>query len=320
MLASRFLLGVIGLNSNLRPMSTGEILDRTFSLYRNNFLVFAGIAILPASLALVLQLVGIVTHATVRTPGRTPGEAQLIAIGFELLVIFIASVVGGSIASGASVYAVYYLHLGKPATIASSYKNVLAAWFRVISAAVLVFVALVVISAIVTVGLIFAVFSPILKMANSSNTPVIAGFAVFGIAAVIFLLWLYLSAWLAFVIPALLLDKNSILRAFRRSHRLSKGSRGRIFLVLLLTLVLTFAFTWAMRIPAYMIFDRWRQEIPLQLWNNLAQFISAVIAGPIATIAIALFYVDQRIRKEAFDLHLMLQSIEEGASGPAGAV
>lgn len=307
------------MNSNLRPMSTGEILDRTFSLYRNNFLVFAGIAILPAALALVLHLVGIATHATVSSPGRTPGEDQLTAMGFEVGVIFIASVVGGAIATGASVYAVYYLHLGKPATIASSYKNVLAAWFRVICAAVLVFVSVVLISGIVMIGLIFAVFYPISKMNNHSEMPLIAGFAVVGIVVVIFLLWMYLSAWLSFVIPALLLDKNSILRAFRRSHRLSKGSRGRIFLVLLLTLVLTLVFTWAIRIPAYMIFDQRHQEIPLQLWANISQFLSAVIAGPIATIAIALFYIDQRIRKEAFDLHLMLQQIED-AGAQAGAV
>jgi hypothetical protein len=37
----------------LRPMSTGEILDRTFNLYRNNFVLLAGIAVLPPALLLV---------------------------------------------------------------------------------------------------------------------------------------------------------------------------------------------------------------------------------------------------------------------------
>jgi len=31
----------------LRPLSTSELLDRTFFLYRNHFLVFAGIALSP---------------------------------------------------------------------------------------------------------------------------------------------------------------------------------------------------------------------------------------------------------------------------------
>ena len=33
----------------LRPMNLGEILDRTFEIYRKKFLLFAGIAALPAA-------------------------------------------------------------------------------------------------------------------------------------------------------------------------------------------------------------------------------------------------------------------------------
>ncbi len=41
----------------LRPMSTSQLLDRTFHLYRNNFVLFAGIAILTPALKLIAQLV-----------------------------------------------------------------------------------------------------------------------------------------------------------------------------------------------------------------------------------------------------------------------
>ena len=40
----------------LRPMSTSQVLDRTFSLYRTNFLLFAGIAALPPALLMIGQL------------------------------------------------------------------------------------------------------------------------------------------------------------------------------------------------------------------------------------------------------------------------
>ena len=39
----------------LRPLSTGELLDRSFSLYRNNFMLFAGIGLLPPVLKLALD-------------------------------------------------------------------------------------------------------------------------------------------------------------------------------------------------------------------------------------------------------------------------
>ena len=34
-------------NLELRPLSVGEILDRTFTLYRGNFILFVGISAIP---------------------------------------------------------------------------------------------------------------------------------------------------------------------------------------------------------------------------------------------------------------------------------
>lgn len=42
-------------NVDLRPMSLGEVLDRTFTLYREHFLLFAGIMALPYLVVLVLE-------------------------------------------------------------------------------------------------------------------------------------------------------------------------------------------------------------------------------------------------------------------------
>jgi hypothetical protein len=41
----------------LRPLSLGEILDRTFTLYRRYFLLFLGISAIPQLLVLAFQLV-----------------------------------------------------------------------------------------------------------------------------------------------------------------------------------------------------------------------------------------------------------------------
>src|SRR5579859_2747686 len=40
----------------LRPMSTSQVLDRTFHLYRNNFVLFAGIALIAPALSLIAAL------------------------------------------------------------------------------------------------------------------------------------------------------------------------------------------------------------------------------------------------------------------------
>jgi uncharacterized membrane protein YesL len=44
------------MESNLRPLTLGEILDRTAQLYRTNFLLFAGIFAVYAGVLLVLNL------------------------------------------------------------------------------------------------------------------------------------------------------------------------------------------------------------------------------------------------------------------------
>ena len=41
-----------------------------------------------------------------------------------------------------------------------------------------------------------------------------------------------------------------------------------------------------------------------------ATFISQCLVGPLATIAFSLVYYDERVRKEAFDLQLMMTTID----------
>ena len=44
------------METTLRPLTLGEILDRTAELYRSNFLLFAGISSIYAGIILVLSL------------------------------------------------------------------------------------------------------------------------------------------------------------------------------------------------------------------------------------------------------------------------
>src|SRR5258708_2833994 len=116
----------------LRPMSTSQVLDRTFSLYRQNFLLFAGIAALPPALILVGQVLLLVVAGPMPggTLGGSTGTAQLpdltkiMFAGLAFLVLFVLALVGYAFASGASVYAVSRVHLGHKTTIAESYRMI----------------------------------------------------------------------------------------------------------------------------------------------------------------------------------------------------
>ena len=43
----------MGMNEQLHPLTLGEVLDRTAQLYRSRFLVYFGIAVIPAGTVLV---------------------------------------------------------------------------------------------------------------------------------------------------------------------------------------------------------------------------------------------------------------------------
>jgi hypothetical protein len=76
--------------ASMRPLTLGEILDRTVQLYRRNFLLFAGISISPAAImVLVFGGTGIFLSTQIATL-KQPGTGMVI-LG---LVLTLAVLVG----------------------------------------------------------------------------------------------------------------------------------------------------------------------------------------------------------------------------------
>ena len=112
----------------LRPLSTSELLDRTFHLYKNNFLVFVGIAAIPQIFVLVLQL-------TFRfKPDPTHMGAMMAEAGGLWIIVIIAAL----IAHAATTVAVSDLHLDKPAGIQAAFSVARSSILRVICVALVV--------------------------------------------------------------------------------------------------------------------------------------------------------------------------------------
>ena len=111
------------MESNLRPLTLGEILDRTAQLYRTNFMLFAGIFAVYSGVALVLNLfqIGLKVWVIGAQPS-TMGTLLSGLFGFiELLLIFLFA--GAAIA--ALNRAVACVYLGEPATIRGAYASIL---------------------------------------------------------------------------------------------------------------------------------------------------------------------------------------------------
>jgi hypothetical protein len=123
--------------------------------------------------------------------------------------------------------------------------------------------------------------------------------------------------WLAraLVIPVTVLEKTGPRDSMDRSIVLTGKGRGRILVICVLVLVLTWAVTALFQLPAMatggLHFARGR--LIANAWSAAilatGGFAGTSLAGPLLTITLTLVYHDARVRKECFDLELMMSNL-----------
>jgi hypothetical protein len=123
------------------------------------------------------------------------------------------------------------------------------------------------------------------------------------------------------------LEDKGLRDSVNRSAELTKGHRGRIFVVYLLFLVLFYAVILAWEIPIFAVIGIGArgQSAPttIPLWTQFAiplcAFLTQCLVGPLMTIGLSLVYYDERVRKEAFDLQHMMASLDAAPGAPASS-
>jgi hypothetical protein len=111
------------MQTHLRPMSLGEILDHTAQLYRTNFVLFAGIAAVYAGAVLVLNLLQIAIAEVLRHLHMTR-ELPWVTLGFLIIILPLIFIFAGA-AVAANNRAVAWVNLDQPATIRGAYLSIL---------------------------------------------------------------------------------------------------------------------------------------------------------------------------------------------------
>lgn len=121
----------------------------------------------------------------------------------------------------------------------------------------------------------------------------------------------------ALAVPACVVEDLTARKAIRRSIELSKGSRGRIFVLFLLVGVIKLGLvgiTQTFFLAA--VFKNHGQISPwISAASQVVAFFTNTFIGPIGAAGIALFYYDQRVRKEGYDIEWMMQAA--GLTPPA---
>ena len=99
----------------LRPLSLGEILDRTFSIYRRHFVLFAGISLAPRIVLIALTQVQVWIYPQSTVPGTAPFVVFSLGILLATLAAYLFS-------QGGTTLAIAEIYLGRPATISGSLR------------------------------------------------------------------------------------------------------------------------------------------------------------------------------------------------------
>jgi hypothetical protein len=317
---------------NLRPLALGEILDRTAQLYRENFILFAGIASVYAGVLLVLNLMQIGLTELLRMLHMARYET-LATLGFVILIFPVIVICSGA-AMAANNRAVAWVNLGEPATIRGAYRSILPRLGRY-----LWIMAIAMFFAYLPFVIIYAAFFLLLFAVPGINggaahhqggnaDPYAAilvlmgaiGILVLTLPAMIYAIWMAIRYSLA--IPASVVENLKARVAIRRSIELTRGARGRIFVLGLLIAVIQIGLIVVTQFPfIVMAFKDIKQHSLLPVWVQVAQqfvnFLTTSFIGPMYATGLTLFYYDQRIRKEGFDIEWMMQAA--GLTVPAAA-
>jgi hypothetical protein len=311
----------------LRPSTLGEILDRTANLYRSRFLVFFGLAAIPAGVLLgfsggMVLLLASSGFSSAGGAAPKPETAAVLILGIMALgLLALPLVVASNALCGAALcHAAGSVVLGTTITIASSIK---AVWKRgwqyiglfVLQACIIFGVPSAVWTAAVMVAAVGAALAG--TAAGGTGTGILTVLLVLltMMAVAVYMVWMLLQIGLAF--PIAVIEKAGPIDALKRAWKLCRGTRWRMLALFAMVLALSWIASLLVSVPvmfAIYLIPGLNSPQNAQLAGTISliglyamSFASNALTMPVIAIALVLFYYDQRIRKEAFDIEWLMQ-------------
>jgi len=308
------------------PLSLGEILDRSVQLYRRNFLLFMGIAMLPSAFDVLISG-GLGIFFTSRAPAlQTSANGEVLALFLLVLALFFLIglpllMAGISLGLSALTHAAFLQNRGESPTVRSSYAYAFKHFWRYLGVLGFQFLFAAIIPGAAFSGIFFiGAMATALVATTGAGKPIAFVFGLvlllLGLAAVVVAVWIWLRYSLAF--PVCITEQRKAWPCMQRSSQLSKGSLGRIFVMYLLVFILVFIAYYALTIPVNLILKYTiyksiagmaiftHPPLPLQVINLFISLLERSFAMPIQAIALLFFYNDQRTRKEGYDIELLM--------------
>ncbi|MEU0040646.1 hypothetical protein [Streptomyces sp. NPDC006333] len=317
----------------LRPLGVGEILDGAVSTMRTYWRTVLGISL---TVAVVTEVAVVLLRGfflddnagadALNDPSATVGElshalgAAMLSSGVVLLITLLGTIVATALLTSVTSRAV----LGKPVTATEAWRDARPQLLKLFG---LTFLLPLLAGAIIGVGVLPGV---IIAFAGASGAG--AALAVLGgLGAAVVALWLMIRFSLAS--PALMLEKQGVLKSMSRSAKLVRGSWWRIFGIQLLATIIANIVAAIVVVPfsilaaalsgngisGFLNSGNGSLGWTFLVISGIGSVIGSMLTFPITAGVTVLLYIDQRIRREALDLDLAraagVQDYESHAPG-----
>jgi hypothetical protein len=306
------------------PMTFGQILDRTYRLMRSHLKLLVGIAAVPsvALILIIMSMEAVIWIPMIRQfPKPLPPEVLLRYMKPAIfipafIVLTVLSIAVFSLYMAAASYAATRLDLGVKVTFREAYEP---AWRR--AGKYLWLMVLCYVYAALPALLIETMF--LLGAGMLSRGALNAGPAVFLLAPVAFLALIGAAVYgiimalcLSLAFPACVEEGLSAGAAIKRSFQLTRGAKGRIFIVVLVVYAILYAVLLVAELVAMflaaigMLVAIAAHLHPVAPWSYIglgglgicgfgAIFLFTALTWAALTTSLAVLYHDQRLRKDS---------------------
>jgi hypothetical protein len=306
----------------LAPLGAGDLIDRTVRLYRRHFMALVRASAPPvvfSAAGTVLWSVSIRAMAVTGSGGRLFFYVMLAFLGIALYLLgLLAQLI---VMGGASRNLVMHLLWGEPVTARLIYRSVRSRLWALVGASLVVGFWMIISLALALTVMLLAMFLILIVIgvtaaARMTWLTLALGLVLYVAALFLTLLIFFLLAGLAAYVPqALMVEGKGVLESISRSAELARGHVRRLMGMFLFTsfasyaalMLLLIPLGWAgylngvnpleldaTRLPAWYVVSR----------TVVAQF-SAILLAPVWMMGLSLLYVDQRVRREGYDIELM---------------
>ena len=301
----------------LRPLGLSDMYDAAFRIIRFNPKATVGPAVLVAAVSMLIPV--LVTAALTWTVDLSIDQSGGDVSGTELagMIGSLGSLGVGSVlqsiglvlVTGMIAHVTAAAAIGRRLTLGEAWRATRGRRWRLIGMTLLLGLLVTVIIAVYALTWV-----PVVMLTTETWQVVV--YALLSVPPFLaFMCWFWIRVYYL-PVPALMLEDVGVLGALRRGFRLTRRQFWRTFGIALLTLLIAQIAGSMLAMPFSVLGQgivmgagsmRFAM-LGLVLINALSSVVSAAFVAPFTTAVTSLQYLDQRMRKEAYDVELMTRA------------